>query len=116
MSCAARSAPAWDGFKIVEFGAGAAGPIATRYFAEHGATVVRVESAKQSLQVMQAVFGDEACPAREVVIMNAGAAIYASGVADSLEDGVTRARESIDSGAAADRLEKLVATSNAERQ
>lgn len=35
---------AWAGTKIVEFGSGAAGPIATRYFTEHGATVVRVES------------------------------------------------------------------------
>lgn len=37
-------APAWAGTKIVEFGAGAAGPIASRYFAEHGATVIKVES------------------------------------------------------------------------
>jgi crotonobetainyl-CoA:carnitine CoA-transferase CaiB-like acyl-CoA transferase len=36
--------PAWSGTKILEFGTGAAGPIAVRYFAEHGATVVRVES------------------------------------------------------------------------
>ena len=36
---------AWAGVRILEFGAGAAGPIATRYFAEHGATVLRVESA-----------------------------------------------------------------------
>jgi crotonobetainyl-CoA:carnitine CoA-transferase CaiB-like acyl-CoA transferase len=35
---------AWEGAKIVEFGSGAAGPIATRYFAEHGATVVKIES------------------------------------------------------------------------
>lgn len=35
---------AWAGVNIVEFGAGAAGPIAARYFAEHGATVVKVES------------------------------------------------------------------------
>jgi crotonobetainyl-CoA:carnitine CoA-transferase CaiB-like acyl-CoA transferase len=41
---AARTAAAWTGTKIVEFGTGAAGPIAVRYFAEHGATVVRVES------------------------------------------------------------------------
>jgi crotonobetainyl-CoA:carnitine CoA-transferase CaiB-like acyl-CoA transferase len=40
----ARGRGAFDGVKIVEFGSGAAGPIATRYFAEHGATVVRVES------------------------------------------------------------------------
>ncbi|MEY2424038.1 MAG: hypothetical protein QOI95_4105 [Acidimicrobiaceae bacterium] len=38
---------AWAGIRILEFGAGAAGPIATRYFAEHGATVLRVESASR---------------------------------------------------------------------
>ncbi len=38
------SAGAWAGTNIVEFGSGAAGPIATRYFVEHGATVLRVES------------------------------------------------------------------------
>jgi crotonobetainyl-CoA:carnitine CoA-transferase CaiB-like acyl-CoA transferase len=35
---------AWAGLNILEFGSGAAGPIATRYFAEHGATVLRIES------------------------------------------------------------------------
>jgi crotonobetainyl-CoA:carnitine CoA-transferase CaiB-like acyl-CoA transferase len=35
---------AWEGTNIIEFGSGAAGPIATRYFVEHGATVLRVES------------------------------------------------------------------------
>jgi crotonobetainyl-CoA:carnitine CoA-transferase CaiB-like acyl-CoA transferase len=35
---------AWDGLVLLEFGSGAAGPIATRYFASHGATVVKIES------------------------------------------------------------------------
>ena len=35
---------AWSGVNIIELGSGAAGPIATRYFAEHGATVLRIES------------------------------------------------------------------------
>ena len=35
---------AWEGLKLVEFGSGAAGPIAARYFADHGATVIKVES------------------------------------------------------------------------
>jgi crotonobetainyl-CoA:carnitine CoA-transferase CaiB-like acyl-CoA transferase len=35
---------AWEGLKILEFGSGAAGPIATRYFVEHGAIVLRIES------------------------------------------------------------------------
>lgn len=39
-----RPTGAWAGTTIVEFGSGAAGPIATRYFAEHGATVIRVEA------------------------------------------------------------------------
>jgi benzylsuccinate CoA-transferase BbsF subunit len=38
------SARAWEGTRIIEFGTGAAGPIAVRYFAEHGATVIRIES------------------------------------------------------------------------
>jgi crotonobetainyl-CoA:carnitine CoA-transferase CaiB-like acyl-CoA transferase len=40
----AGKSPAWDGTNVVEFGSGAAGPIASRYFVEHGATVLRVES------------------------------------------------------------------------
>jgi crotonobetainyl-CoA:carnitine CoA-transferase CaiB-like acyl-CoA transferase len=43
-STRSTGAGAWDGVHILEFGSGAAGPIATRYFAEHGATVLRVES------------------------------------------------------------------------
>lgn len=34
----------WSGLRLLEFGSGAAGPIATRYFVEHGATVLRIES------------------------------------------------------------------------
>ena len=39
--------PLFSGTTIVEFGGGAAGPIATRYFADHGATVIRVESRRR---------------------------------------------------------------------
>jgi benzylsuccinate CoA-transferase BbsF subunit len=37
----------FEGLRVLELGAGAAGPVATRYFADHGATVVKVESAKR---------------------------------------------------------------------
>lgn len=40
----AGPARAWEGTRIIEFGTGAAGPIAVRYLAEHGATVIRIES------------------------------------------------------------------------
>ncbi len=49
-SPAAPTAPgsgAWSGTTIIELGSGAAGPIATRYFAEHGATVLRIESKRR---------------------------------------------------------------------
>lgn len=41
---AAAGAGAFAGLKVLEFGAGAAAPLATRYFADHGATVVKIES------------------------------------------------------------------------
>ncbi|MFY9587666.1 MAG: CoA transferase [Actinomycetota bacterium] len=37
-------APPFSSLNVLEFGAGAAGPLATRYFADHGATVIRIES------------------------------------------------------------------------
>ena len=53
------------------------------------------------------VEGSVTGPKRDIVLANAGAAIYVAGVADSLEAGVSAARESIESGAAAEKLEQL---------
>jgi anthranilate phosphoribosyltransferase len=53
----------------------------------------------------RAILGGEPGPAREIALLNAGAAIYAAGVADSLSDGVQAAREAVDSGAAHRTLE-----------
>jgi anthranilate phosphoribosyltransferase len=46
----------------------------------------------------------------EIVVLNAGAALYVAGVADSIADGIERARAAIASGAARDRLEAFVTT------
>jgi len=46
-------------------------------------------------------------PRRNIVLINAGAAILAAGRADSFEEGIEKAGESIDSGAAADKLQQL---------
>jgi anthranilate phosphoribosyltransferase len=54
------------------------------------------------------VLQGEGGPARDVVVLNAGAAILVSGAADDLAGGVERAREAIDSGAASDVLGRLV--------
>jgi len=48
----------------------------------------------------RAILDGERGPPREIALLNAGAAIYAAGVADSLSEGVDAAREAVDSGAA----------------
>jgi anthranilate phosphoribosyltransferase len=45
----------------------------------------------------------------EIVVLNAGAALYVAGVADSIEDGIARAREAVASGAALARMRQFVA-------
>ena len=47
-------------------------------------------------------------PARDIVAVNAGAAIYVSGLADSIEAGVEKARDLLASGAARRKLDELV--------
>ena len=62
-------------------------------------------------RVVRSVFAGEQGPARDVSVMNAGAAIYVAGAAADLQEGVAKAQEAIDSGAARDVLERLVARS-----
>jgi len=74
---------------------------------------LRVGSAQQSLEVIRAVLANQAGPARDIVCLNAGAAIYVSGIADTLAAGVEAARAAISSGKAATVLDNLVARTNA---
>jgi anthranilate phosphoribosyltransferase len=71
-----------------------------------------VANATESLAMVRAVLDDTAGPARDIVILNAGAAIYVSGIAFDLADGVSRAREAISSGVAAEKLDELISVSN----
>jgi anthranilate phosphoribosyltransferase len=57
----------------------------------------------------RAILDGEQGPRRDVVLLNAGAAIHVGGGADSIEAGVERAADAIDSGAAKEVLEKLIA-------
>jgi anthranilate phosphoribosyltransferase len=59
-------------------------------------------------EAIRSVLGGAAGPARDVVLLNAGAAIYAGGHADDLGTGVERAREAIDAGTAAELLQRLI--------
>jgi anthranilate phosphoribosyltransferase len=54
------------------------------------------------------IFAGEPGPARDIAVLNAGAAIYAAGRADALEPGVRAAEAALDSGAAAEALDRLV--------
>ena len=54
----------------------------------------------------------KAGPARDVVVLNGGAAILAAGAAEDLAGGVAKAQEAIDSGAAASVLARLVETTS----
>jgi anthranilate phosphoribosyltransferase len=74
---------------------------------------LRVESAQQSLEVIRAVLANQAGPARDIVCLNAGAAIYVSGISDTLAAGVEAARAALSSGKAATVLDDLVARTNA---
>jgi anthranilate phosphoribosyltransferase len=62
----------------------------------------------QNAQVARRIFAGEQGPARDLAVLNAGAAIYAGGGADSLARGVRAAEQAIDSGAAAATLERFV--------
>jgi anthranilate phosphoribosyltransferase len=61
--------------------------------------------------VTRRIFAGEAGPARDLAALNAGAAIYVAGRADTLETGVRAAEEALDCGAAAEALDRLVALS-----
>jgi anthranilate phosphoribosyltransferase len=65
-------------------------------------------SPEANAAVTRAVLDGEAGSPRDVAVLNAGAAIFVSGAAESLEEGAEKAGDAIDSGAARDVLERLV--------
>jgi anthranilate phosphoribosyltransferase len=73
-----------------------------------GLEALKVGTAQESLDMILSVFANEAGPARDIIQLNAGAAIYVAGLTDSLEEGVARAGEVIASGEARARLDALV--------
>lgn len=67
-----------------------------------------VNNADESLTVMQSVLDNNNGAAKDIVCLNAGAAIYAAGLADSIRNGVAEAIKAIESGAAKQKLEHLI--------
>lgn len=73
---------------------------------------LQVDDTAASLALLRAALAGEPGPARDIVALNAGAAIYVAGLAEDLRTGVARAQEIMASGAAQARLAELVAWTN----
>ncbi len=71
-------------------------------------TALQVSSAQESADIIRSVLAGTPGPQRDVVVLNAGAALYVGNAAASLEDGVALARATLDSGAAARTLERFI--------
>ncbi|MFA6920579.1 MAG: anthranilate phosphoribosyltransferase [Gallionella sp.] len=74
--------------------------------------LLRVANADEACAMLKGVLNNEPGAPRDIVTLNAGAAIYVSGRSATLAEGITRASEVIASGAAARMLDKLIVTSN----
>ncbi len=70
---------------------------------------LRVDTPEQSMAMLRGVLDNEPGAARDIVMINAGAALYAANVASSMADGLARARVAIESGAAKAKLAQFVA-------
>ena len=74
--------------------------------------VLKVASTQESVQCIQRALANEDGPVRDIVLLNAGAALYCAGVAPSLAEGVRQTREAVASGAALAKLSQFVAITN----
>ncbi len=72
---------------------------------------LRVETPEQSKAMLMGVLDNQPGAPRDIVVLNAGAALYAANVAKSIKDGIVLAQQALESGAAKARLEQLVSIS-----
>lgn len=77
----------------------------------HNVKSIQVQSAEESRTIILGVLTGQKGAARDIILLNAGAAIYVAGLALSMQEGIKRASEVIDSGGAKSKLEQLTALS-----
>ena len=70
--------------------------------------VLKAADRQASKQIVLSVLDNQSGPAKDIVMLNAGAAIYVAGIANDLWGGVTKAREMIESGKARAKLDALI--------
>jgi anthranilate phosphoribosyltransferase len=73
---------------------------------------LKVWDATQARDMLLGVLDNLPGPARNIVLLNAGAAIYVAGCAETLAEGIAKAHAAIESGAAREKLRLLVDVSN----
>ncbi|HEY6087188.1 MAG TPA: anthranilate phosphoribosyltransferase [Burkholderiaceae bacterium] len=69
---------------------------------------LKVETPVQSLALLRSVLDNETGPARDIVMLNAGVALYAANVAGTMADGVAQAREALASGKALAKMSQFI--------
>ncbi|WP_296510519.1 anthranilate phosphoribosyltransferase [Rhodoferax sp.] len=72
---------------------------------------LKVETADDSKAMLMGVLNNQSGPAKDIVLLNAGVALYAANVANTMEAGIALARAAIETGAAKAKLDALVALS-----
>jgi anthranilate phosphoribosyltransferase len=78
----------------------------------HDIDHLAVEDAQESLAIILEIFSGKAGAARDIVVLNAGAAIYAADLVPTLADGIKQAQTLIDNGEAQKKLDALITCSN----
>ncbi len=73
---------------------------------------IKVNSAKESLKLIQESLSGKDCPARDIIALNAGGAIYVSGIASSIKSGISMAQDILKSGAAYTKLNNFIEETN----
>ena len=74
---------------------------------------IRATDSAHSLEIIKNVFNNTDGPAKDIVCLNAGAAIYAAGLTPSLADGVKKAQDVIANGSVNEKLQQLITKTNA---
>ena len=73
-------------------------------------SALQVANPAESIARMKVVLANEQGPSQDIVLLNAGAALYAAGRVESIADGIAQARQVIASGAALNKLNEFIAT------
>ena len=77
-------------------------------FAMSSTRALRVDTPEESRALLLSVLDNQAGPARDIVVLNSAVALYAANVVDSIEVGIVRANDALNSGAAKAKLDQLV--------